>query len=76
VFTPGTARVIFSRSLVLTKDNLTLDLAESDSKKERAEDACVSAAKSDYLKANNALVQQTATVMSVHRALIRPGTQC
>ena len=44
-------------------------MAESDSKKEGAEDACVTAAMSDYLKANKALVQQTATVMSVETTI-------
>jgi hypothetical protein len=37
-------------------------MAESDSKKERTEDACAAAAITEYVKANDALVQQTATV--------------
>jgi hypothetical protein len=50
-------------------------MAESDSKKERADDACVTAAMSDYLKANNALVQQTATVMSVETTIAQRRLQ-
>ena len=50
-------------------------MAEGDFKKERAEDACVTAAMSDYLKANNALVQQTATVMSVETTIAQRRLQ-
>ena len=50
-------------------------MAESDSKKERTEDACATAAMSDYLKANNALVQQTATVMSVETTIAQRRLQ-
>ena len=49
--------------------------AESDSKKDRAEDACTAAAMSDYVKANNALVQQTATVMSVETTIAQRRLQ-
>jgi hypothetical protein len=47
-------------------------MGESDSKKERAEDACVTAAMGDYRKANNAFAQQTGTVMSVETT-VAPG---
>ena len=43
-------------------------MAESDSKKEQTED-CATAAMIDYVKANDALVQQTATVMSVEATI-------
>jgi hypothetical protein len=44
-------------------------MAESDSKKERTDDACATTAMTDYVKANDALVQQTATVMSVEATI-------
>ena len=50
-------------------------VAESDSKKERVEDACVTAAMTDYVKANDALVQQTATVMSVDATIAQRRLQ-
>ncbi len=50
-------------------------MAESDSKNERAEDACVTATMSDYRKANNALVQQTGTVMSVETTIAQRRLQ-
>ena len=49
-------------------------MAQSDSKKERAEDACVTATMSDYRKANNALVQ-TGTVMSVETTIAQRRLQ-
>jgi hypothetical protein len=53
----------------------TLAKAESESKKERTEDACVTAAMTDYVKANDALVQQTATVMSVEATIAQRRLQ-
>ena len=53
----------------------TPTMAESDSKKERVEDACVTAAMTDYVKANDALVQQTATVMSVDATIAQRRLQ-
>ena len=50
-------------------------VAESDSKKERTEDACAAAAMTDYVKANDALVQQTATVMSVEATIAQRRLQ-
>jgi hypothetical protein len=53
----------------------TLAKAESESKKERTEDACVTAAMTDYVKTNDALVQQTATVMSVEATIAQRRLQ-
>jgi hypothetical protein len=50
-------------------------MAESDSKKERTEDACAAAALTEYVKANDALVQQTATVMSVEATIAQRRLQ-
>ena len=50
-------------------------MTESNSKNERAEDACVTATMSDYRKANNALVQQTGTVMSVETTIAQRRLQ-
>ena len=50
-------------------------MAESDSKKERTEDACATAAMTDYVKANDALMQQTATVMSVEATIAQRRLQ-
>jgi hypothetical protein len=50
-------------------------VAESDSKKERTEDACAAAAMTDYVKANDALVQQTATVMFVEATIAQRRLQ-
>src|ERR1700738_1662665 len=49
-------------------------VAESDSKKEQTED-CATAAMTDYGKANDALVQQTATVMSVEATIAQRRLQ-
>ena len=49
-------------------------MAESDSKKEQTED-CATAAMTDYVKANDALVQQTATVMSVEATIAQRRLQ-
>jgi hypothetical protein len=46
-------------------------MAESDSKKEQTED-CATAAMTYYGKANDAPVQQTATVMSVEATTVHP----
>jgi hypothetical protein len=48
--------------------------AESDSEKERTED-CATAAMTDYVKANDALVQQTAPVMSVEATIAQRRLQ-
>jgi hypothetical protein len=52
----------------------TLAMAESDSKKEQTEN-CATAAMTDYVKANDALVQQTATVMSVEATIAQRRLQ-
>ena len=49
-------------------------MAESDSEKERTED-CATAVMTDYVKANDALVQQTATVMSVEATIAQRRLQ-
>ena len=49
-------------------------MTESDSKKEQTED-CATAAMTDYVKANDALVQQTATVMSVEATIAQRRLQ-
>ena len=49
-------------------------MTESDSKKEQTED-CVTAAMTDYAKANDALVQQTAAVMSVEATIAQRRLQ-
>src|SRR4029077_18594647 len=49
-------------------------MAESDSKKEQTE-ACSTAAMTDYGKANDALAQQTATVMSVEATIAQRRLQ-
>jgi len=64
----------------LNADSITLSalatpaMAESDSKKEQTED-CSTAAMTDYGKANDALVQQTATVMSVEATIAQRRLQ-
>ena len=50
-------------------------MGESDSKKERTEDACATAAMTDYVKANDALLQETATVMSVEATIAQRRLQ-
>jgi len=54
--------------------------AESDSEKERTED-CATAVMTEYVKANDALLQETATVMPMlvirharHAERLRPGS--
>jgi hypothetical protein len=49
-------------------------MTESDSQKEQTED-CAIAAMTDYVKANDAVVQQTATVMSVEATIAQRRLQ-
>ena len=48
--------------------------AESDSEKERTED-CATAVMTEYVKANDALLQETATVMSVEATIAQRRLQ-
>lgn len=49
-------------------------MAESDSEKERTED-CATAVMTEYVKANDALLQETATVMSVEATIAQRRLQ-
>jgi hypothetical protein len=50
-------------------------MTESDSKKKEQTEECSAAAMTDYVKANDALVQQTATVMSVEATIAQRRLQ-